>query len=191
MSHEHTIDAGEYAKAIAAYRQQKDEFFGTSPQSPISDDDINAGFTGLPYFAADLAYRVEATLTPFVSPTTVELGSTKGDIRRYLRYGELTFTLGGQQCRLTAYKDASEQSADELFIPFRDATSGTSSYPAGRYLEVEDSDGAAPHTLTLDFNIAYSPWCAYNSAYSCTLPPRENTLTVAVEAGERTYALHD
>jgi hypothetical protein len=76
-------------------------------------------------------------------------------------------------------------------VPFRDATTGKESYGAGRYLEVEvEQGGDGRFSATLDFNLAYSPWCAYNLAYSCTLPPVENTLSVAVQAGERTYQAH-
>ncbi|HEX5571786.1 MAG TPA: DUF1684 domain-containing protein, partial [Ktedonobacterales bacterium] len=74
---------------------------------------------------------------------------------------------------------------------FRDATTGQESYGAGRYLEVEvERDAEGKLYTTLDFNLAYSPWCAYNPAYSCTLPPVENTLSVPIRAGERVYAAH-
>ena len=67
-------------------------------------------------------------------------------------------------------------------MPFLDATSGTETYGAGRYLDLEpDDDG----TWTLDFNLAYQPSCVYDPRYSCPLTPPENRLGVRVEAGER------
>ena len=67
-------------------------------------------------------------------------------------------------------------------MPFRDATSGRESYGAGRYLDIEpEEDG----TYTVDFNVAYNPWCAYAPQYSCPLPPRENWLPFPIEAGEQ------
>ena len=68
------------------------------------------------------------------------------------------------------------------FLPFRDATSGNETYGACRYLDLEPApDGS----VTVDFNYAYAPFCAYNDAYSCALPPQENWLEVPVRAGER------
>lgn len=175
----------QYVAAIADYRKQKDEFFAASPESPIPPELQGAGFAGLRYYPPDLAYRTEADLIPFDTPEIVMLGSTKGDIRRQLRYGKLSFNVMGEQCELLAFKDADDPDGTELFIPFKDSTSGGETYGAGRYVEIEDDAAQpGPHKVTLDFNLAYSPWCAYNVAYSCTLPPPENTLHVPIIAGE-------
>ena len=74
---------------------------------------------------------------------------------------------------------------DELFVPFRDATSGKETYGAGRYLEVESPgpDGR----VRVDFNAAYNPYCAYNPDWSCPIPPGENWLSVPIRAGEKTF----
>lgn len=184
------VDPARYAEELRQFRAEKDEFFASSAQSPIPAAARATSFGGLAYFAPDVRFRVQATLRPFANPEVVPLGSTKGDIRPQLRYGELIFTLGGHACRLTAYKDADDPASPALFVPFRDATSGHESYGAGRYLEAEEepaAEGSERHAV-LDFNLAYSPWCAYNEAYSCTLPPAENMLPVAVTAGERTFA---
>lgn len=179
-----------YIAEMSAFRSQKDEFFGTSPQSPIPHELRHAGFGGLKYYPPDLAYRVEAQLTPFDTPEVVPLGSTQGDIRPTLRYGALEFTIMGESCRLVAFKDADSPTSHELFIPFRDATSGGETYGAGRYIEAEDeSQDDAPHPVILDFNLAYSPWCAYNVAYSCTLPPPENRLAIPIMAGELLFPI--
>jgi uncharacterized protein len=75
---------------------------------------------------------------------------------------------------------------DYLFIPFTDATSGTDSYGAGRYIDGTISD-IRNGSLVLDFNKAYNPYCAYSAGYNCPIPPRENDLPVAIRAGERNY----
>jgi uncharacterized protein (DUF1684 family) len=72
-----------------------------------------------------------------------------------------------------------------LFLAFADKTSAAETYGAGRYLDVKKVPGAA--SVTLDFNEAYNPYCAYNDGYSCPFPPKENILEVAIQAGERTY----
>jgi hypothetical protein len=184
-------DETDYLTAIADYRARKDEAFGNSPDSPIAEADRDVGFAGLSYFPPDPAFRVVASVVPFAQREVVQLGSTKGDIRPQVRFAEVQFTLAGQQLRLTGFQDVEATEADELFVPFRDATSGKESYGAGRYLEIEMEPGADGKLMaTLDFNLAYSPWCAYNVAYSCTLPPAENTLPVAIHAGERTFKAH-
>lgn len=190
-SHEHgAIDPEMYAAAVSEQRTEKDEFFGGSAQSPIPVAERRAGFHGLRYYPSSLAYRVVAEVVPLPQPETVLLGSTQGDVRPQLRYAELRFTLDGEPCKLIAFKDPSADPAEagELFVPFRDATTGTETYGAGRYLEVDEhiEPGGKRHAV-LDFNMAYSPWCAYNDAYSCILPPAENRLSVSVRAGERTY----
>ena len=96
------------------------------------------------------------------------------------RAGIVRFNVAGEEVSLVLY----DTGHPGYFVPFRDKTSGTDTYGAGRYLDIDpNSDG----TVTLDFNMAYNPLCAYNDAYSCPLPPVENWLTVAVEAGERDF----
>ncbi len=185
-----SMSPDEYIWEIKQFRHQKDQFFATSPEAPIPARERQQ-FAGLRYFEPDPAYRVEAELIRFPAPEVVQLGTTTGRISQHYRYGEVRFMLGGQECRLTAYKSVDTQGEDgeddrELFLPFRDATSGQESYGAGRYLEVEE-DSAGPGRVILDFNRAYSPWCAYNEMYSCVLPPAENRLAVPVRAGERSY----
>src|SRR5258706_13223729 len=154
----------------------------------MPDDLQGDAFVGLRYSPPDLAYRVEADLVPFDAPEVVMLGTTQGDIRPQLRFGELRFTLIGQDARLLAFKDATDPTAEELFVPFRDTTSGGETYGAGRYIEVEDPGSPdGPHKVMVDFNSAYNPWCAYNIAYSCVLPPTENTLALPIMAGELVF----
>lgn len=184
------IDEAAYIAAVTDYRARQDEMFATSPDSPLGWVE-QQGFEGLSYFPPDLAYRVVASVTPFAQPETVKLGSTQGDVRPQVRFAELRFTLAGQELRLTGYQEVNAADHADLFVPFRDVTSGNETYGAGRYLEVEiERDTSGALTATLDFNLAYSPWCAYNTAYSCTLPPVENTLPIPITAGERTYNSH-
>ena len=75
---------------------------------------------------------------------------------------------------------------ERLFIPFKDATTGKETYPAGRYLDMESGTGQMPDgKWILDFNNAYNPWCAYSTDYACPLTPQENILEVEILAGEK------
>ena len=88
---------------------------------------------------------------------------------------------------MTAFKYAlSGEGSDGLFIPFKDATSGRETYGAGRFLEIHEPD---EERFTLDFNRCFNPLCNYSPAYNCPIPPRENHLEIAIEAGEKTYPM--
>lgn len=164
------------------FRRDKDRFFGRDPDSPLNADQ-RRGFKGLAYYPENPALVVKGTLDPKVEPGEVRMETTGGSEQVYMRAGILRFTVDGQPAQVTLF--ASEDS-HELFLPFRDATSGKGSYPAGRYLEVEPPDGNGQ--VAVDFNFAYNPFCAYNPEYNCPLPPVENWLKVPIQAGEKTFS---
>jgi hypothetical protein len=107
-------------------------------------------------------------------------------MRDALRYGYFEFEAGGQRCRVQVYRTIENIQAGgrELFIPFRDATSGQETYGAGRYLDLQENTTGL---YELDFNNAYNPYCAYTETYSCPVPPAENTLPIPIPAGEKIY----
>ena len=119
-------------------------------------------------------------------PARVRLGTNTGEIRSGLRYGYFDFQVGGQECRLQVYRleEALESGSPQLFVPFRDATSGHETYAAGRYIDLKENTSGI---YDLDFNRAYNPSCAYNTDFSCPVPPAENTLKVPIRAGEKKY----
>ncbi len=141
-------------------------------------------YRGLDYFAPDRRFAVPAEVERWAESQEIVIPTTLNLTKSYHRYARLRFAVGGQSCELTAYKPVGG-SGKSLFIPFRDATSGRSSYGGGRYLDVDVPAGG---TLELDFNRAYNPMCSYSPAYNCPIPPAENRLRVAIEAGEKTYA---
>jgi uncharacterized protein (DUF1684 family) len=146
-----------------------------------------ATFTGIPYFPVDESFVADGLmLEPYGGddPVRFEIPTTDGRLRPAERAGEFRFALAGSPQRLTAYRMASAdgEAGETLFVPFLDATTGTETYGAGRYLDLEpDDDG----TWTLDFNLAYHPSCVYDPRFSCPLTPPENRLGLRVEAGER------
>jgi len=178
--HEHHLS---YEDAIRLFRGDKDDYFATSPGSPIPAAE-RADFTGLPYFEVDPDLVFDGLgLEPYAGsePARFQIPTTTGDLRPAERAGTFRFEVDGRPLSLTAYRLAGG-GEDSLFVPFADATSGTETYGAGRYLDLEpDDDG----TWTLDFNLAYHPSCVYDPRYSCPLPPPENRLPVRIEAGER------
>ena len=179
--HEHV--PVEYRDAIEGFREDKDDFFRTHARSPVPAAE-RAAFNGIPYFPIDEALRFEdRPLEPYTGaePSKFQIPTTDGQLRPAHRAGVLRFEIEGQPLQLTAYTfDGGDDEA--LFVPFLDGTTGTESYGAGRYLDLErEGDG----TYWLDFNLAYHPSCVYDPQYSCPLTPAENRLPVRIEAGER------
>lgn len=185
------FDADRYIRAVEEFRHNKDEDFGESADSPIPAHD-RPGFTGLRYFPPDPALRIVAAVEKAEGGRSIRMQTSDGQERDYERAAVLRFTIDGQEYHLTAYRTPDGDESEPYFIPFRDAQSGKDTYGAGRYLEVRapHSHDGEPRQVTLDFNLAYNPYCAYNLAYSCPIPPAENTLPIAIRAGEMTYHNH-
>lgn len=160
------------------FRREKDEFFRTSPHSPLTPDQQRA-FVGLHYFPPNPELTLVVEVQEFPEKTFVSMQTTTGDVQSYERFGEFRFRVEGEEARLTLYRN--EQG---FFLPFSDALAGKATYGAGRYLEPEKlADGR----FAVDFNLAYNPYCAYNDGWSCPITPPENRLKVAIRAGERIF----
>lgn len=170
-----------YAARVRQARQQKDQAFRTAASSPIPAGQ-RAAFGGLRYFRPDAAYRVTARLTRAAALASLPLALTGGAADAYVRWGTAEFELGGQPQKLTLLQKQGE--TKELFVPFTDPTNGQQTYGGGRYLDLPVPPPEAGE-IVLDFNAAYSPFCAYNHDYSCPRPPADNRLTVPVLAGEQ------
>ncbi len=186
--HDHAHDHHEHVPvaskdAVEGFREDKDEFYRTDPRSPIPEAEREA-FTGLPYFAVDEDLVFESrTLEPYTGdqPSNFQIPTSDSQLRPAHRAGVLRFEINGTDHQLTAYTfDGGD--GESLFVPFLDQTSGTDTYGAGRYLDIDpDEDG----TYELDFNLAYHPSCVYDARFSCPLTPAENRLPLRIEAGER------
>jgi uncharacterized protein len=181
-----TIIQDPYYTQINSLRKAKDlEFKGSD--SPLEPEMI-AGFKGLKYYPIDTAYRVKASLIQFEVMDTFEMPTTTERKPKYLRFGMVNFVLKDHAYFLEVYKNVEYMNKagheNDLFIPFRDETSAKESYGGGRYLDIKAS---GPQYLTLDFNLAYNPYCAYNHKYSCPIPPDVNYLKTEVRAGEMTF----
>lgn len=165
---------------LQEHRKQKDAYFANDRHSPIEDK----GFSGLSYYPEDPAFVFTVKLEPAAEREVLELQTSTGDVQPYVRYGRVRFACEGQEQTLTLFAAAHEVEPERLFLPFKDATNGTETYGAGRYLEVPVGTGG---TVTLDFNYAYNPFCAYSDRWRCPLPPFENHLKIPIRAGEKTY----
>ena len=171
---------GDYVSQLQADRAAKDEAFRSQPNDPVPPDKVNE-FLPLKYFPPDPEFVVPASLTPATERIAVEMVTSTGKIRKQQRVGVLEFTLKGRPLTLGAYVEEGA-SLNRLFVPFKDMTSGTETYAAGRYLEL---DRTASGVYTVDFNKAYNPFCYYNASFDCPYPPRDSLLPLPIRAGER------
>jgi uncharacterized protein len=171
----------DYPAKIAAIRAAKDESFKSDPDSPVPADK-KASLLPLAYFPIDESYAVPASLEPAADRTRIQVPTSMGKIRDIERIGTLKFSLKGQSLRLTAFHDLESREVRRLFVPFTDLTSGTETYQAGRYMEL---DPTPTGIYVVDFNVAYNPYCYYSSEYDCPFPPKENRLQVPIRAGEK------
>lgn len=177
----------DYRKEIEAYRQHYKEEFITEERSPLKGKD-----TGLiRFYPVSRQYRVSARIERIPSAPEFDMETHSGKKQRYRNYAKATFTLNGKSLSLFLYQNvrlsAMPGKQNDLFLPFNDLSNYASTYGGGRYLDLSISD-IKDGMLTIDFNKAYNPYCAFKGGYSCPIPPSENRMPVKVEAGEKLFA---
>lgn len=182
-----TMDAAELERweiALVEWRIEKNEVFMDPARSPLAERMLD-GFEGLDYYFPVPAFRFQVPLVQAAGTDTVMLAKRKGSEVPYVRAGHVRFRHDEGDHQLAVYR-ATDGDGTSLFLPFYDLTNDETTYPGGRYLELEPT---ADGTVELDFNKAYNPYCAYDAeAWNCTLPPPENRLPFRVEAGEKLLA---
>jgi uncharacterized protein (DUF1684 family) len=147
---------------------------------------VRRTFRGIEHYPVDPAWRFTARFEPYSPPRQIAIPTILGTTDMMPSPGALVFMAGGQEYRLDPVLE--EPGAKEFFVIFRDATSGHGTYGAGRFLYTKPPgpDG----TTLLDFNKAYNPPCAFTPYATCPLPPPQNRLPIAIEAGEKNYGHH-
>jgi uncharacterized protein (DUF1684 family) len=142
------------------------------------------------FYAPDSTYRITASVERIPNAQPFEMPTYNGKTRPHVAYALLSFKINGKPQQLTLYRNLNAirlpQFRDYLFLPFKDATSGTETYGGGRYLDLRVGD-IQNGQVTLDFNKAYNPYCAFVEGYPCPIPPKNNVLAVPIKAGEKTF----
>jgi uncharacterized protein (DUF1684 family) len=137
-------------------------------------------FKGMRWFPVKEDFRITATFVAYDQPKDIEIANVLGDVSKQPSPGYALFTLGGKEYRLEPMLEGK----DKLFFVFGDLTNNKTTYGAGRFLYADlPTDGK----VVLDFNQAVNPPCAFTPFATCPLPPRQNRLKVAIEAGELNY----
>jgi len=173
---------------IENIRILKDQRMGNPSTSPLLSEKIQS-FTGLKYFEIDLKYRSKGFIRLSKPETFVELTMSNGAKLKFQEYGTVTFNIQGKDFTLTIFKNQNlpefSENPDQLFIPFKDATSSGETNVNGRYLPLNISSNETE--VIIDFNKAINPYRAYNEAFVSVNPPLSQLLEISMISGERKY----
>lgn len=174
-------------KDIIKFQRELNQEFKNPETSPLSDK-YRKDFESLDFFTPDTTYVIRAKFVrtpealPFLMPTTTDRKSEE------VVYGIAHFTLNGVARKLEIYQNKElmleEEYVDYLFLPFTDLTNSEETYGGGRYIDLRIPEG---DMITIDFNQAYNPYCAYNKKYSCPLVPSVNHLDTKVLVGVKDF----
>jgi uncharacterized protein (DUF1684 family) len=161
---------------------KRGDMFGVRVKDKENPARVN--FQNTQFYPTDLKWRINAHFEPYNPPKPVPITNVLGMESGETSPGAVVFEVDGHAYRLDAITEKGEP---RLFMIIADKTSGKETYPAGRYLYVDQPDSSGQ--VVIDFNKAYSPPCAFSKFATCPLPPRQNRLPFPIEAGEK-YSGH-
>jgi uncharacterized protein (DUF1684 family) len=184
---------------LKVFRAKRDQFFKEDPHSPLKEADRKK-FKSLLYYPINLQYAITGAIERYPAepkPIYVNLPTNKERERKYVKYGCFKFRWEGKGYVLQIYRPLG---GGELFLPFKDKTSGTETYAEGRYLYIEPMPGGSgslpdrqagtrTEKVLIDFNRASNPFCAYNEKFTCPFAPKENWLDIPIQAGEKRFSV--
>ncbi|MDW5290508.1 DUF1684 domain-containing protein [Formosa sp. PL04] len=164
--------------------------FKDASTSPLKKKDRKV-FKGLDFFEVDSTYIVKAKLKHTPDSTFFEMPTTTERLAKQRVFGIVTFKIKDEDFNLKIYESQDlldeEGYEDYLFLPFLDLTNGESTYGGGRYIELRVNNKEKDSIITIDFNTAFNPYCAYNEKYSCPIVPRVNYLNTEITAGVKAF----
>lgn len=177
--------------SIRKFQQELDAEYKDPKVSPLAPDELKE-FRGHDYFQVDLKYRVEATLVVTEKEPYFKMMTSSNQPRNFRQYGILSFMIDGQELKIPVYQSqqlsGTDEYADYLFFPFTDLTNGHTTYSAGRYIDLRIPENG--NRITVDFNKAYNPLCAYSDRYACPIVPAKNHVELEIKAGVQYTGKH-
>ncbi len=177
----------EYINKIEKIRINKNNEMKNDANSPFNQEP-KVHFEELKYFDINPGFVFQSKLTEYSAKDTIKIYGTKGEERKVIRFGFVSFSYKNSIYKMKVYKGTSKTGVEYYSLWFTDKTTNKETYGVGRYLDFElnpDKD----FIYSIDFNLAYNPYCAYSSKYSCAVPTKEDYLDLAIEAGEKKF--HD
>lgn len=153
-------------------------------------NDIHADTAKVDFYPFAGKFIINASVEMLKDQPVFNMITSSGTAKEAQKYVKLSFSYNKKHYVLYGYQltklKESKEYADHFFVPFKDATTGNTTYAAGRYIDLTKTD-IKNGRVVLDFNKAYNPYCAFTDGYNCPIPPKENTLKLAVTAGEKKY----
>ncbi|UTW65850.1 DUF1684 domain-containing protein [bacterium SCSIO 12643] len=175
-----TKDRLSYVDSLIQARKIWNKELKTNPKSPIPTEKREA-FVGLNHFAPDSTWIINASIQLIQNPEIIQMATSTERLASMITYAKIVLTIQDKPFELIAFQEVGDTKG-ELFVPFTDLTSGQETYGGGRYLNLGVS---GTDSILVDFNLAYNPYCAYNIAFSCPIPPEENYISIPITAGEK------
>ena len=181
--------AQDLSQTAQQFQDQLNKEYADVEKSPLEKSDL-AVFKSLDFFPINNDFIVTAQFIKFTDEAIIEMKTSTNRLPKYKKYAKIIFKINQVEYTLNVYQniDLSKKVGfeDYLFLPFSDFTCGVESYIGGRYIDLKIPTA---NQISIDFNKAYNPYCAYNHRYSCPLVPLENNLEIAVHAGVKKF--HD
>jgi len=174
-----------YISEVENFRKEKDDYMKNDPGSPFNQDSL-VQFHPLKYYKVNTDFVFKSKLYEYAQKDTVKIFGTKGEERKALKFGYVNLDYKNKIYKLNVYKGWAKSGQPYYSIWFTDETTGKETYDVGRYIDFY-LDRAPDSLYTVDFNLAYNPYCAYSSLYSCAIPTKEDHLDFAAEAGEKKF----
>ncbi len=182
-------EANSYSAELEKHRVEYVKDLLAPPKPLIKEEDA----ARISFFPADERYKINADFVLTPNEETIEMATSAGKVKTYRKYGVATFQWAGKKVQVAIFQSLALLSnplyKDYLFLPFKDLTTGETTYGAGRYIDCHLSD-IKDGKIKIDFNKCYNPYCAYSDGYNCPIPPAENELDIAIEAGIKTFDKH-
>jgi len=166
-----------YSLRLEEYRKERNNFLNNSSSSPLK----NSAYK-LSYYDPNVNFKVIATVIQKERADTIRLATSTGNSERFIDFAILNFKLGRSKFTLPVYKYIEGENRGDLFFCFLDKTNNESTYPGGRYIDIEFENAKR---IELDFNKSYNPYCVYNEKYSCPIPSKINYIDMEIRAGEK------
>ncbi|MCF8259327.1 MAG: DUF1684 domain-containing protein [Melioribacteraceae bacterium] len=183
----YTTEQQLYVEELNQIRTETNEYMAQNPNSPFNAKG-KIDFHNLNYFDANFDFIFRSKLYENAVKDTLVIMGTKGEQRQSIRFGYLLLDIDDEQLKLNVYKSQSQDGEVYYSIWFTDKTTGEESYGVGRYLNFELNEDP-DFIYTIDFNLAYNPYCAYSKDYSCAIPTKEDFIDAEITAGEKIF--HD
>ena len=182
-----SFSQSEFMKEIIVFQETLNKQYADTGVSPLIKKDL-AIFKSLDFYPINEKYKVKAIFIITENADPFRMNTTTDRAPVYIEYGKIKFELDGKKIEMSLYQShtlrETEKFKDYLMLPFKDLTSGKTSYGGGRYVDLKIPKG---NTIIIDFNKAYNPYCAYNHKYSCVVPPAENNIPIEIKAGVKKY----